>query len=340
MKFSIACKRRYRAQHKQHGTILPVLLMLLVIISLLIAGVLSITEQQTNRIIRQQQVLNAQTELHNTLEILRYSLSTRPFNYNGMVTDLSVRRNTNPFSPYPTVRDTEVRFDNTLYRGWGESRFALQDADSLLNLNEANPKHLAGLLTQLNPTDTGQEALIAALNTHKQAAHPDPALNPLASVAELGLLPVWQETELLTEPLFRDAVSTIGRNFFNVNTSPDSVVKAYTQLNEQELAAFIRGRPYQDSSQVYAVTARDRLPAIETLVYVASHHFRLRLYHPDLNYYEELFISFSLKEEDGHPWIIESALRLPAAGAPDPETAQETGLRFFDPAYLEFYTPF
>ncbi len=324
-----------RHNHRQYGSILPVVLVILSIISLLIAGVISLMAEQTDTIKRRQIELMALTELHNTFEILQYSLLTRPYNYAGMVTELTITRTDNPFLPLPPISGTEIHFDNTLYVGWGQTCFAIQNADSLLNLNYIPDKRLNQLLTQLEIAAEEREMLINQLNQYKQFIPPITTQNPLTSLTQLNRLAAWEDSGLLEDARFYDAVTTAGRNLFNINSSPGPVLQAYTGFSDETITQLIAARPFLSARQLYAMTGRDFPVAVENIKYMASDYFRIRLYHPDLSYYKELLISFSPKEEDGHPWLIESALRLPAAGAPDLDTARETGLAFFDPAYLE-----
>ncbi len=322
--------------HKQHGSILPVVLVILSIISLLIIGVISLMTEQTDTIKRRQTELMALTELHNTFEILQYSLLTRPYNYAGMVTDLSITRTDNPFLPLPPISGTEIHFDNTLYAGWGRGCFAIQNADSLLNLNYIPDKRLNQLLIQLEIAAEQREVLISQLNQYKQFVPPITTQNPLTSLTQLSRLPAWEDSGLLEDRRFYDAVTTAGRNLFNINSSPGLVLQTYTGFSDETITQLIAARPFTSELPLYRMTTPNFPVPVENIKYMASDYFRIRLYHPNLSYYKELLISFSLKEEDGQPWLIESTLRLPATGAPDLDTARETGLAFFDPAHLEF----
>ncbi len=340
------------------GSILPLLLVMLAIVALLVAGVVQLTDQRSQALRQQQQQWQAGADLHNTRTVVLYSLLTRPFNDAGMVVDPTIDWEApNPLEVGDeriwTLTGKELRFDGTLYQGWGKAVFSLQDADALINLNQLvlSRTSFLRLLEQAGVTAAQGDVLLDRLLDYQdaddllrlhgaeheeyvRAGLPPPANRPLRHLQELRLIPGWLESGVLDQAIFRDSITLSGRGFFNINTAPKAVLYAWTAYSARDLDRLMQQRPYQQAEQITRLMGDDFPVDILSIVFLASKHFRLRLYHPDLNYYEEQFISFSKKEENGYPWVIDMVQRRSTSGTMALDTARETGLRYFNPAQL------
>ena len=135
------------------GFVLVLVLAMLVVLSLLAGGIAATTARLRDHAEDRQRDLQDQVDMASTKATLYYLLSTQPMTIGGLTVDnrfAAIRARAEAegldfnFSVAPTRN--EIALDGRVYRGLGDTRFAVQDDSGLFGIKLQPPEALARLI--------------------------------------------------------------------------------------------------------------------------------------------------------------------------------------------------
>ena len=253
------------------GFILVLVLAMLVVLSLLAAGIAATTGRLHDQAAARQQELQDQIDIASTKATLYYLLSTQPMTLAGLTVDnriVSARNQAEAasmgfqFTALPI--GNEIALDARVYQGLGDTRFAIQDDSGLFGVKLQPPEALARMIAQRSgsagvPTSVLIDRLmdyqdkddLYRLNSMEKDGYaklglPPPANLPLATPMELLRIPGWREA--LAGMSSRDINATISAEMtgmINVNTAPVAVLRTIMGLDEGMAARVVDKRKLQ-----------------------------------------------------------------------------------------------
>lgn len=312
---------------RKKGFILATTLWFLVILTFVMS---TIAVQTTNmidntRTLQQQQ--NAQIEWHNTFQILKYLLATRAYDYRGLI--LEKDEQSIVYGKNDGQATEIIKFDQTHYKGWGETQFYIQDVNGLIRLNPVDKTKLSNLLGLLGISVEKRIILMDLLQdytdkddlrhingaeerTYRLQNRSLPTNTPLNSIYELKNIIGWDKEEKLWQnSRLLEATTTLNKPGLNINTIPHDALLSISGLSYNIADKIIKQRPF---SNFFKVQREQSIhwPRTEhaSIAIKSNGSFVIYLTHPSLNYRQQINLRLVPAHPQGYIWIIEYTQRI------------------------------
>lgn len=329
-----------RQARPQGGFILLTTIAMLLVLVMLAAAIATITE----RVRTDQQLadtrLQGEIDADSTRATVLYLLGTQRFTFGGVTVDnqlkLTAFEQTEKNAGEPVVSNmpvgNELRLDNTLYRGLGTSRFALQADSGRLSVNWSNPVVLQNWLIQLKVPLERQAPLFAKLldyqdpddlyrlngaeaEQYRAVGRPPPPNRPLATPLELRRVMDWDKALApLSDQQLLDTVTTSRTAQICINTAPASVLAllpGVTPAMAERVVALRQMQAFYQFDAVYELLPT--LPSDDDLVSLhPGGSGTLAVWPADGTSGWLLHWTVTPFDDGGQPWRIDYELRLSA----------------------------
>lgn len=228
------------------GFVLVLVLAMLVVLSLLAGGIAATTARLRDHAEDRQRDLQDQVDMASTKATLYYLLSTQPMTIGGLTVDnrfAAIRARAEAegldfnFSVAPTRN--EIALDGRVYRGLGDTRFAVQDDSGLFGIKLQPPEALARLIAAHSGKSSVPPSVLIArlmdyqdqddlyrLNSMEREGYaklglPPPSNLPLVTPMELLRIPGWREALAgMSGRGINATITTEATTLINVNTAP------------------------------------------------------------------------------------------------------------------------
>ncbi|HVB83665.1 MAG TPA: helix-hairpin-helix domain-containing protein [Rhodanobacteraceae bacterium] len=336
---------RSRRLRRARGFVLLTVLAMVVVLALLATAAAITVSRLRSEAIAQQQRLRGELDAYSTRATVLYLLGTQRMTFAGLTVDDRIvytaeeqaTHNVDPedLSISYTPVGNEIRLDGRVYRGLGDSQFALQDDRGRLSIDWAVAGTYDNLLRQLKvPVD--QRGVLtdrlldyqdsddlprlngAEAPTYLQRGLPPPPNRPLLTPFELRrvlgwekYLGAWSDADLARR------LSTVRSVSINVNTAPASVLAmlpGVTPAMAQRMVAYRDLSPvngYEEAQQLLP-----GLPPETDLVALYPGPSGTLVSGPDgVGEVWQLHWTLTPYEHGGQPWRIDDAVRLDDSGA-------------------------
>ena len=330
------------------GFVLVAVLILLVVLSLLAAGVATTAERAVREAADDQERFQSELDQVSTRETLLVMLASHRRTLAGLRPEYLP-----PFAVGSEMDEDvsdwlpagdELRFDGRPYAGLGRTRFALQDDRGQVSLNWAPEairhaayaalgappeqwRRLDDLRLDYQDADDLRRLDGAEADEYRERGLPAPANRPLASPLELRRVPEWRE---LLAPLDDAEVlrrfSVTRELSINLNTAPAEVLAALPGMDRAQAERIVALRELAPIASIPAIAREVSVsPAIEEYLNLyANSHGHLIVW--DERHGTRRLIRWSLMTlgNTRRPWRIDYEVILPR-GKPDvPHAAQPT----------------
>ncbi|MHB1271831.1 MAG: type II secretion system minor pseudopilin [Rhodanobacter sp.] len=324
----------------QGGFILLTVIAMLVVLVLLASAVATISD----RVRHDQQLadtrLQGELAADSTRATVLYLLGTQRVTFGGVTVDdqvnLTAFEQTEKAAGEPVISNlpvgNELRLDNTLYRGLGTSRFALQADSGLLSVNWSNPVVLQNWLGRLKVPFEQQGPLFdklldyqdpddlyrlngAEAEQYRAAGRPPPPNRPLATPLELRRVMGWGKVLApLSDRQLLDTVTASRTAQICINTAPASVLALLPGVTPAMAERVVDMRRLQAFYQYDAVY--ELLPTLPRDNDLVSLHpggsGTLAIWPADGTSGWLLHWTVTPFDDGGQPWRIDYELRLSA----------------------------
>lgn len=315
----------------QAGFILPATLWFLVVLSVFISLISDNTAQLRQQTRQRQLAQQALIEVNNTANILYYLCATHPFNKAGLMMSFDKSLIGPQFHETGLhINGSEIKLNNILYKGWGQSVFSVQDQGTLLSIISPNRSKLYKLLAILKVDISQRNTLIDSLLDYQdkdnltrlngaerkqylQQKLPAPANRKLTTVYELMLVSGWKAQTQLWEnnQLGKIFTAEINSSTINLNTAPREVLLTINGVTLAKANTIIANRPYQSLREAYKKIGFNlHFDPLETFLRPSS-HLKINIFHPNLSYQKQIHIKLTPGNIQGEPWSIQYILELP-----------------------------
>lgn len=327
----------------QNGFILVATLWVLAAMTVA-AGFFSLWVQHGVEIARQAQLsAQAEIDLYGTRETLLYLLTTQGAGVNGIALPQS-GVNEQIHNVYQATH--LLRLDDTAYQGLGDTGFALQDENGLLEINYFYPPHLRRFLG-LSGIDSGQrDPLIAKLSDYtdvddlhringaesyhyKKAGRLPPTNRRLRTNLEVKRIIGWDEQESLWRNGDWEHFTTVaGVTMININTAPERVLLAVYGITRPLAKKIIAKRPFMDFDDM---VQRLKIPSTQVerdeSMFYPSRFLRMSLWRKDSPVMQRLHIKLRPLADKRQPWDVTYQLELPKRSEYSAPFTEEPELR-------------
>ena len=271
--------RRYPGQ--ANGFVLVLVLGVLVVLSLLAAGIAATAQRLRDEELDRQAALQDALDMADTRAGVIYLLLTQRRTFGGLTVDARValsqdeqvvaQSGDEPLSLMPV--GTEILLDGTEYAGLGEVRFALQDDRCRLPVNwvpallvgrilglegtNADPTTLVNLLADYQDTDDLYRLNSAEKDRYEREGRSPPSNRPLVTPLELRRVIGWDRA--LAGRSDADLVrmlTPVRSASLNVNTAAPEVLQAIPGVDEAAARRIVDARalrPFTSLAAAYQV---------------------------------------------------------------------------------------
>lgn len=301
------------ARRSQSGFVLVATIWLSLIVFVL-AGIFNFyASQQLERAIASKERIQEQLDISALLSTLLFTVSTSGMDRSGVV-----------------LEGEHLRLDGTVYRGFGDLFFSVNDQAGLVGLNPENNLHLENLLRAFETDGLKRSALLNSLAdyidldqrprlggreaaAYRVASLPAPTNEYLKSVRELNQVYGWDEW-LTEHPEFESDhwLSTNWRSRLNVNSAPEPLLRQVLPLSttaKQELIERRRKQPFGNSRDLNSVTRLLAELDEDFYTFFPIHELRFRIFSGNnLNIYT--IIVFFNPMSMTAPWEIDHRYQI------------------------------
>ena len=335
---------RYRSRDQRGFVLLTVLAMVVVLALLATAAAVTVSRLRREAIVQQER-LRGELDAYSTRSTLLYLLGTQRMTFAGLTVDDRIvytaeeqaTRKVDPedLSISYTPVGNEIRLDGRVYRGLGDSQFALQDDRGRLSIDWAVAGTYDNLLRQLKvPID--QRGVLtdrlldyqdsddlprlngAEAPTYLQRGLPPPPNRPLLTPFELrrvlgweNYLGAWSDADLARR------LSAVRSVSINVNTAPASVLAmlpGVTPGMAQRMVAYRNLSPvngYEEAQQLLPGLP----PETDLVALYPGPSGTLESWPGTGGEGWQLHWTLTPFEHQGQPWSIDDAVWLERSGA-------------------------
>jgi len=330
------------------GFVLLAVLALLVVLSLLAAGVATTASRAVEQMAMDQERFQSELDRFSTRETLLTMLATQRRTLAGLRLEYvnpsaaseGIDENTDDWLPV----GNEVRLDGRAYIGIGNTHFAIVDDRSRISVNWAPPLIRHALYARLGalPEQWGRLDDIrldyqdsddlrridgAESDEYERLGLPPPANRPLTSPLELRRLPVWKTLlEGLSDTDILQMISVTRELSINLNTAPTPVLTLLPGVgpeNANRLVALREAAPLtslMNAQQDFGLAqALD-----EHLNLYANSAGDLILWDRRFGTRQVVHWTLSTLGNTGKPWRIEYEVTVPRVNLPDQRPALQT----------------
>lgn len=261
---------------RPRGFVLAVTLWLLAGIAVVVGLVSLWSLDEVRDAARDREAVEDQLAINGTRDTLVYLAATRATTLGGLPTralaeDERATRLLEEFGALDrSPRGGELQLDGTVYRGLGETRFAVQDEAGLFSMTWPDPYNVDRLLASqqvpreqipglrdplLDYVDADDLRLLqgAEAREYEEADLPPPANRRLLLPAELQRVLGWHAMPEAKREALVDIVTTVYAGAINLNTAPAALLPAFLSGCPQTCEAFKARRalqPFQSSDEV------------------------------------------------------------------------------------------
>ncbi|HCS65258.1 MAG TPA: hypothetical protein DIW64_15015 [Cellvibrio sp.] len=264
----------------QQGFILAATLWTLAIMFIVVGIFHSYVQQKLQVGIQAKANLQQRLERHSTEQTLLYFLASSRMTRAGMTFTQQPDEafiNEDGLLISDAVGD-ELTLDSTIYRGIGETRFAVQELSGLVAINVLNSLDLAAIINKYDPNPVVRTQLISRLQDYIDANDrvslsgaeqddytrqqlPLPTNDYLRSEAELFRVMGWGEwLDNHSEVEWQTWFSARKDSVMNLNTMPKTLLMQYLGLSEELADQLVRERKTNPFRSVEDFTLRTTLP--------------------------------------------------------------------------------
>lgn len=264
----------------QQGFILAATLWTLAIMFIVVGIFHSYVQQKLQVGIQAKANLQQRLERHSTEQTLLYFLASSRMTRAGMTFTQQPDEafiNEDGLLISDAVGD-ELTLDSTIYRGIGETRFAVQELSGLVAINVLNSLDLAAIINKYDPNPVVRTQLISRLQDYIDANDrvslsgaeqddytrqqlPLPTNDYLRSEAELFRVMGWGEwLDNHPEVEWQTWFSARKDSVMNLNTMPKTLLMQYLGLSEELADQLVRERKTNPFRSVEDFTLRTTLP--------------------------------------------------------------------------------
>lgn len=267
-------------QRAQQGFILAATLWTLAIMFIVVGIFHSYVQQKLQVGIQAKANLQQRLERHSTEQTLLYFLASSRMTRAGMTFTQQPDEdfiNEDGLLISDAVGD-ELTLDGAIYRGMGETRFAVQELSGLLAINVPNPLEIAMIIDKYDSNRVTRAQLISRLQDYIDANNqvslsgaerddyarlklPLPTNDYLRSEAELLRVMGWGEwLDNHPEVEWQTWFSARKDSVMNLNTMPKTLLMQYLGLSEELADQLVRERKTNPFRSVEDFTLRTTLP--------------------------------------------------------------------------------
>lgn len=264
----------------QQGFILAATLWTLAIMFIVVGIFHSYVQQKLQVGIQAKANLQQRLERHSTEQTLLYFLASSRMTRAGMTFTQQPDEafiNEDGLLISDAVGD-ELTLDSAIYRGIGETRFAVQELSGLVAINALNSLDLAAIINKYDPNPVVRTQLISRLQDYIDANDrvslsgaeqddytrqqlPLPTNDYLRSEAELFRVMGWGEwLDNHPEVEWQTWFSARKDSVMNLNTMPKTLLMQYLGLSEELADQLVRERKTNPFRSVEDFTLRTTLP--------------------------------------------------------------------------------
>lgn len=326
-------------RHRQEGFVLVVVLAMLVILSILAASVGAVAARLRDEQLQRQRQLAAEIDMASTEATVLYMLASQRMTFGGLTVDermvlsederLALRSGETPLSYAPV--GNEIAMDGTVYRGIGNTRFALQDDRGLLALNWAPEAMIAryldegrelprpmsamtDLLRDYQDSDDLHRLNGAERDTYEHEGLELPANRALSTPLELRRVLGWNKAlGDVTDADLLDSISTVRSAQLNVNTAPVRVLRALPGVDEtmaQRVVDARAGHPIVNLSAFYQLLGA--VPVSEDFLSLyPMGSGTLKVWSPGGGVLRLLHWTLTPRDDGGRPWREDYEFGIP-----------------------------
>jgi len=283
----------------------------LILVMLVVAGLFSAYASS--------QVEQARKAKLRTLESLDWIATEQTLLYLFAVNDMTRRG-----LRVETEKPVTVRLDGTVYKGWGDTYFSVNDYGGLVGVNAYGNIHLDQLLNSFEISESNRRELLdglydyidmddlVRLNGHEAAMVTGSRLKPandlLKTVPELGQVRGWREF-VLSNPEFQPMnwLSTNWRSRLNLNSIPESLLPRVLPITAKEAEQLRKARRVQPFSNMETVNEilghRVRL-VDDYYTFIPTGDVRFRVYSARSNKVSTFVVLYSPMSVR-HAWVVD-----------------------------------
>ncbi len=319
---------RVKINKLQTGFVLVAALWLLAILTIAASFFALWTQNVVTIIQSRQNDIQGEIDILSTKANLMYLLSTQRFTIAGLTIPDALPdfiASDNIWDNEPTVLPVgkEIRLDDTVYHGYGNAFFALQDEGGLINLNLANNPVLSRLLEELGIQYKLHAGLIDKLKDYldrddlhringAEAYHyekqglPPPTNRYLYYQTEVQNILDWSKHEVLWQnQQFKQLTHIWLAARPNINTAPELVLRAAYNITAESAKRIIQVRktsPFHILRNVIELIQEPLDLDPEEFNFFPSHFFRLTLWYKGAKRMQQHYIMLTLLAAKTRPW--------------------------------------
>ncbi|MBI2382255.1 MAG: general secretion pathway protein GspK [Gammaproteobacteria bacterium] len=349
-----------RLAGRPQGYILLLVLGFIVVLMLLGSAIAMLTDralaEQAAREQQSQDLLDRQS----TRATLFYLLGSQRMTYAGLTVDEQMRYSADERVQLAGEEDgtsflpvgNELRLDSSIYRGFGATRFALQDARGLLSLNWMLPALRQGWYSRLGiPVGAvaGLEAKLldyqdaddlhrlqgAEAKDYHEAKRAPPSNRPLRSPFELRRVMGWEKYLADLDDLSLVQTLSLARApTLNLNTATSAALLVMPGMNAQSVARVQAVRsvtPFMNVGDFARVAGIAPVDPENALFYPDSSGTAL-LWSESGGSAELLYWTLTPLDDGGKPWRIEYEAAISRPGTLDAAPALKPSAKIFTDA--------
>jgi general secretion pathway protein K len=271
----------------------------------------------------------ANLDSQSTKATLLYLVATQGMTYGGLRADGSSGISDNPEdmgSLKLAATGTEIKLDDSPYRGIGNILFSIQDEGGLFSVNYfatanmrkflnyfgvATPQAIAMADKLLDYTDPDNISRLhgAERGRYAQAGLGSPANRPLANPQEVRRVMDWVNVrKLWHQSAFQRYTTTQARGFPNVNTAPFAVLQTMEGVSQKGAGLILDARQKRAitlAEQVEQITGQGLGIPLDNVNRFSSRYLRISIWHKDQGAVEQIHIELTPKSPMNlKPWLI------------------------------------
>lgn len=254
------------------GFILVVVLWTLLALSVSVSALALWVSRSTVHAVQQSDERRAQVARFSTRETLKFLLATRPSRASGLFLGNNPRQLAEAWRSDPMTNsrgsgaNSDLHFDGTLYRGFGDALFDIQDEAGLLGLNQFDSDSLEGLLDEAGVSLIRRNRLVKRLRDYIDVA-PNPSRDAEYRISELPPPPGrfllsslevrkildWHHEAALWDQLdWAGHTSALVGGAINLNTAPEALLASLPGIGPRRAEVLTQARRRRPMTSVNA----------------------------------------------------------------------------------------